>query len=397
MRLGADIVIRAVAKFLSGQGDALAGAAIGRKELLSEIFPYHLQLGVRSCSATHAYAITPTIALAPAVALAPVIAYAHAHTHAHAHAHTHAYAITPTITLAPAIALAPAILLVPAIAHLHAHSHAHAHVHAHAHIHAYAHAHAHAHAHVHAHAHAHAHAQVFRLLEADSSLSYVGLMLDYVAMGHAERPTTKYSLRTRLSGQVTVGGAARAAAKPECQRKQPHRQTKAKVAVKPAAKVAAAAATKAKSMKEGKDERQTLMKYTKIELIDQLLKARESQRIAEEQLQVARTKGDTVSERLLNSVKECAASEAARQTQADAFDRERLLIERASRAEGGLRAITCPILLGIVSSAICKRAEPEKGHDLFINPFSPSQLAPSGQPLSPLLPPPLNWTADMMS
>ena len=359
MRLGADIVIRAVAKFLSVQGDALAGAAIGRKELLSEIFPYHLQLGVRSCSATHAYAITPTI------------------------------------TLAPAIALAPAILLVPAIAHLHAHSHAHAHVHAHAHIHAYAHA--HAHAHVHAHAHAHAHAQVFRLLEADSSLSYVGLMLDCVAMGHAERPTTKYSLRTRLSGQVTVGGAARAAAKPECQRKQPHRQTKAKVAVKPAAKVAAAAATKAKSMKEGKDERQTLMKYTKIELIDQLLKARESQRIAEEQLQVARTKGDTVSERLLNSVKECAASEAARQTQADAFDRERLLIERASRAEGGLRAITCPILLGIVSSAICKRAEPEKGHDLFINPFSPSQLAPSGQPLSPLLPPPLNWTADMMS
>jgi len=38
--LGADIVIHAMTKFLGGHGDALAGAVVGRKELLQEIFSY---------------------------------------------------------------------------------------------------------------------------------------------------------------------------------------------------------------------------------------------------------------------------------------------------------------------------------------------------------------------
>lgn len=38
--LGADIVIHAMTKFLSGHGDALAGAAVGSKKLLESIFSY---------------------------------------------------------------------------------------------------------------------------------------------------------------------------------------------------------------------------------------------------------------------------------------------------------------------------------------------------------------------
>jgi cystathionine gamma-synthase len=38
--LGADIVIHAVTKFIAGHGDALAGAVVGRQELLKEVFSY---------------------------------------------------------------------------------------------------------------------------------------------------------------------------------------------------------------------------------------------------------------------------------------------------------------------------------------------------------------------
>jgi cystathionine gamma-synthase len=38
--LGADIVIHAMTKFIAGHGDALAGAVVGRQELLKEIFSY---------------------------------------------------------------------------------------------------------------------------------------------------------------------------------------------------------------------------------------------------------------------------------------------------------------------------------------------------------------------
>merc|ERR1712187_914123 len=38
--LGADIVIHAMTKFIGGHGDALAGAVVGRRELLKEVFAY---------------------------------------------------------------------------------------------------------------------------------------------------------------------------------------------------------------------------------------------------------------------------------------------------------------------------------------------------------------------